>query len=818
MMKTSLPAAGQPEPISRSALGYRASLLMLAAAGLYTAYSIYLTFSLGGWQLYAHAALMLAYCGASAASAWLSRRGRPDTGARLLAYALLFTILGITLLIADIGLAMAAICVALTSALALLVLEPGNLGRFFVVSLVAGYTAVILDIFAPLGYRLKIPALEIAAPVIAGALALIYVVYIGRRFGDLSVRIKLVTTFIGLAAITIAFVAVVSNRNVANELSAQVATRLDELAASRALEIGDGIERNVNVLQTLALNKLIQDEAERSGNENILGIDDIEAMDRQWLAADEAGDDSHPLVAAVLENPISTELSEFRSRFPEHAEVFVTNRFGINVASTNRTSDFYQADEAWWLAAFNNGIGGVYVGQPEFDASAGIFSINIAVPIPADDRPEIVGILRTTLNLDILLELVSTTRFGETGNVDLVFDNEAVSGMVVRAGSQDGFERLSQESLDSLEDLTTGSGEAVYEGVSSLVSRSSVTVRDPARNRFFELLGWSVIAHQDLDDALEPVTTTTRTTVLISMVVLALSSLVGYGVATLVTGPITELTEVAEAVRGGDLQAMARVSTADEIGALGTSFNSMTAQLRGLISTLEQRIADRTKALQISTEVSRRLSTILDERQLVLEVVEQVRSAFDYYHAHIYLFDESGENLVLVGGTGEAGRKMLEEGHRIARGRGLVGRAAEQNGPVLVPDVSADEDWLPNPLLPETRSELSVPISLGSRVLGVIDIQEDERDGLDEQDAELIQAIASQVAIGLQNARSFGESQQEARREAMINTISQEIQRTTTIESALQVAVRELGRVLGARKTSVELHPPVAEDGTGDRA
>ena len=818
-MNTTL-TARQPEPVSRSVLGYRASLLMLAAAGVYTLYSLYLAVSLGGWQLYTHAAVMLAYCGASAAGAWLSRRGRPDTGARLLAFALQATILAITLLIADIGLAMAAIGVTLTSALVLLVLEPGNLGRFFVISLAAGYTAVILDIFAPLGYRYKIPALEVAAPVIAGGLALVFMIYIARRFSDLSVRVKLVMTFIALAAITIALVAVVSNRIIAAELIRQVSGEVEARAAARAVEVGDGIERNINVLQTLALNNLIQDAVERSGTENALGIDDIEIMDRQWQTADQAGDDGDPLVAGVLGSPISSELREFRARFPEHVEVFVTNRFGINVAATNRTSDFYQADEDWWLAAFNNGVGGVYVGQPEFDDSAGVFSIIMAVPISADDRPEIVGILRTTLSLDILQDLVAADLTGAGGEIDLVFENGPVSGAVIRQGTEgsEGFATLSPDSLETLANLGAGAEEAVYEGEPSLVSRSPVTVRDPARNRFFELLGWSVVAHQDLDEALEPVTATTRTTVLISMVVLALSSLVGYGVATLVTGPITDLTEAAEAVRGGDLQAVARVTTGDEIGALGASFNSMTGQLRGLIGTLEQRIADRTKALQTSTEVSRRLSTILDERQLVLEVVEQVRSAFDYYHAHIYLFDEDEGSLVLVGGTGEAGKKMLSDGHRIARGRGLVGRAAEHNAPVLVPDVAADEDWLANPLLPETKAELSVPIALGNRVLGVIDIQEDERGGLDEQDAELIQAIANQVAIGLQNARSYGATQQEARREAMINTISQEIQRTTTIESALQVAVRELGRVLGARKTSVELHAPVGEDGMGEKA
>lgn len=806
-----------PEPVSRSVIGTRASLLMLAAAGVYTIYSIYLAAAEGAWQLTAHAAVMTAYCGVSAAGAWLSRRGRPDTAVRLVTAALLITILVITLLIADIGLAMAAIGVTLTSALALLVLEPGNLGRYFIVSLVIGYLAVFLDIFAPLDYRFKIPALEVAAPLIAGALALVYAGFIARQFGDLSLRVKLVTAFIGLAAVTIALVAVVSNRIVSDELTHQVSSQLDELAAARAIEIGDLVEREINVLQTLALNRLIQDEVERSGGQNVLGIDGIEALDGLWRAADEAGDDAEPLVAGVLDNPVSAELRKFRTRFPEHVEVFVTNRIGLNVAATNRTSDYYQADEEWWLGAFNSGIGGVYVGQPALDESAGVLSIIIAVPIPANDRSEIVGILRTTLSISVLQELVSAAAIGETGKVDLVFENASVAGRVISPDSPEGPESLPAESLDALARSPGESGEAVYKGAPSLVSVSAVTVRDPARNRFFELLGWTVVAHQDLDEALQPVAATTRTTVLVSMVVLGLSSLVGYWVATLVTGPITELTRVAEAVRGGDLRATARVTTRDEIGALAASFNSMTGRLRDLIGSLEQRIAERTKALQTTTEISRRLSTILEERQLVLEVVEQIRSAFDYYHAHIYLFDESGEHLVMVGGTGEPGRTMLEEGHRLPRGSGLVGRAAELNAPVLVPDVRSDEDWLPNPLLPETRAELSVPIALGERVLGVIDIQEDEPEGLGEQDAELIQAIAGQVAIGLQNARSYGSTQREARREATINAISQEIQRTTTIENALQVAVRELGRVLGARKTSVELHSPVAEDEAGEQ-
>lgn len=159
----------------------------------------------------------------------------------------------------------------------------------------------------------------------------------------------------------------------------------------------------------------------------------------------------------------------------------------------------------------------------------------------------------------------------------------------------------------------------------------------------------------------------------------------------------------------------------------------------------------------------------------------------------------------MVGGTGEAGRAMLAAGHKLDRSQGLVGKAADTRTAIFVPDVSKDSSWLPNPLLPSTRAEIAVPIMLGDQVKGVLDVQHDVRDGLSQSDADLLQTIANQVAIALQNAQLYEEAQNAAKREATVNLISQRIQQAETVEGVLQVAAAELGKALSAKRTSVQI-------------
>lgn len=230
-------------------------------------------------------------------------------------------------------------------------------------------------------------------------------------------------------------------------------------------------------------------------------------------------------------------------------------------------------------------------------------------------------------------------------------------------------------------------------------------------------------------------------------------------------------------------------------------------QLEALNLELEARVLRRTRALELSNAVSRRLSTILDRDRLVAEVVDQLQKAFDYYHVHVYLLDETGKRLVMAGGSGEAGQQLLRRGHELPLGQGLVGRAAVTRLPVLAPDVRSEPAWLPNALLPDTRAEVAVPVMLGEELLGVLDVQHNVQDGLGPEDVETLTSVANQTAVGLQNARLYAAAQRQVESELLLNAITQRIQSTTTVEEALQVAVRELGRALPGSRAEVRLEP-----------
>ena len=221
----------------------------------------------------------------------------------------------------------------------------------------------------------------------------------------------------------------------------------------------------------------------------------------------------------------------------------------------------------------------------------------------------------------------------------------------------------------------------------------------------------------------------------------------------------------------------------------------------------QETIAKRAVELATVAEITTRVSTIQNPDEMLQMVVDLTKQVFNLYHVHIYLLNESSTKLAISKGAGEIGREMVLEGREIDYDaeKSLVARAARTRQGVIVNNVKVDPDFLSHPLLPDTRSEMAVPMIGGGRLLGVIDVQDAQVDRFTPEDVNIMTTLAAQIAVSLQNARSYARAQRQAEREALINAISERIQATSSVENALQVAVREIGRALGAQHTAIRL-------------
>ena len=746
---------------------------------------IYMAFRVGGWQLSALAASAAVLLCAPLVSVVLVRRGRVEVGMWLLLCAAETLFVVGSSLVAGLGLVL-PLATSLTASVVSQTLPPkAAKGRgtsqgvwAMGIGVVASVVVLLVDVFE-LPFRAATPApMLVFVPIMCACIALAYGYSAYRQFGSYTQRTKLITAFLLVTLIPLALLATLNNRNSRTAYTANIGSSMKALANTQALVIGDELDRQVTELGSLSQNQELRNAAEASTAAMTGTLESIQAeidrLDQQWRAADAGNNDDDPLVYSRLYNPVADRLRDFRTILPDNVEVFITDKYGALVAATNRTSDYNQADEEWWQASYNNGQGATYVGPLEYDESSKTYASNLAVPMYGADNKTIAGILRTTLRLKTLLDTLNIVRLGQTGRMELFIPGGQKLAEAGEKPVQVDEGTVAQIEAAAQSDYV----EMTYDGIPSLVSQAPVTTTDPERAVAIAGLGWLVAVHQDQAEGLAPLKAQFRGTTLLLLGIAAVVSGAALGAAQLLSGPITRLTATARQVTAGDVSARARVEAQDEIGTLATSFNAMVAQLQQTLAELEQRVAERTREverrsayLEASAEVSRAATSILDPEQLTGEMVERIRERFELYYVGLFLVDERGEWAVLRAGTGSAGRALLGRGHRLAVGAGMVGWTIAHAEARIASSAEADAVRLATPELPETRSEAALPLRsarMGGKVLGALTVQDTRPDAFDQEGIVVLQTMADQIAVALDNARLFAESQQaiEAERRA----------------------------------------------------
>ncbi len=644
------------------------------------------------------------------------------------------------------------------------------------------------------------PVFIIAAGImIVGVLALIL-----RQFPDYSLRAKLIITLLTVTLIPITILSVLNNRYIREELINDASQILSTAASQTAITLDDFFNNGLGQIRSEA---------------TIMGSAYDWAYYRRLPVEDRSS------LGILGETKAIDLLKTYRDKDPlnivSYALLDMDGQMMFEYPP--RDGDPDESQRSYYESVVDNGR--PYVSPVEFSAEDGNAYFYFSALV-VDDAAVPFGILRGQYKASVLQTLIArSTGFVRGQSFAVLFDENnlhlahgtAPSTIYKLADMLPASQIVALQAERRLPDVP------IVE-LSTNLPELAASLNDSAETPIFTATDfatgsqlnqvavaamseqpWRIAFFQPQEVFLEPVRIQQRRTIILVLIISAGVVGVALTAAAFLTRPISALEAIAAKVAEGDFSVQAPVVSQDEVGSLAKTFNFMTARIHDLIGSLEDRVAARTRALEISGDVSRSLSTILDPQELVTAVVQQVQQAFNYYHAHIYLLDEARENLVMVGGTGKAGQTMLARQHQIPLGKGLVGRAGRTNDVVLVPDVTQADGWLPNPLLPDTKAEIAVPIASGEHIFGVLDVQHNVVDGLSEADASLLQSVANQAAVALQNARLYAQTQQAAQREAEINAIGQKIQGTTTVEEALQTAVRELGRVLQAEQTSVRL-------------
>ncbi len=292
---------------------------------------------------------------------------------------------------------------------------------------------------------------------------------------------------------------------------------------------------------------------------------------------------------------------------------------------------------------------------------------------------------------------------------------------------------------------------------------------------------------QTLVAELDHVTSQTRQRFMVYMAFVgAISVIVAVGTGWWLTEPILAMARVADRVMQGDWDAMlspdsvpsgdgALSDRRDELGDLSRVLYAMTSRLRDSVQSLEQQVVERTanlerraRYLEATAAVARDTVAVLDLEELLPRVVNLVSESFGFYHAGLYLLDPSGEWIELRAASSRGGQAMLARQHRLRVGApGLVGFVAEQGRPRVAHDVGTDAGFFDSPDLPETHSEVTLPLlargSVGrGSLLGVLDVQSRESEAFSVEDVTIFQTLADQVAVAICNARLLQQARTSA--------------------------------------------------------
>jgi GAF domain-containing protein/HAMP domain-containing protein len=593
-----------------------------------------------------------------------------------------------------------------------------------------------------------------------------YIVLLATGRVQATLRVKLISIFLAIALIPLVIVTVIQSFFLQNALQSQANTSLRLAAEQVAANVDSFIQSNLDSVSKLA------------------GL----TIFRDYLQLAAAG---QPLAGSETQTELNSTISILRTSYSAFVPAYsILNVFGRNIYDTNplqigqleASADYFTQPRSTKrpfasqvLFSPTNGNGYIYFSATINDDQGnflGVLKVRYDALVLQNILNGYVGLIGSR-SYPVLLDN-NLMRLADTITPNLIYK-------LVAPIPQDDLNSLIDGNRLPPEDPATLSTNLIaYSQAVSNYAQDPYLVVDVHPTSAGRLEAgavtalstepWYLVFLEDQSAILTVRQQQLQYSTLVAAGIAALVGIIGTIVSTLIANPIVSLTSTAEKIAGGDLQAQATIKTRDEIETLSNAFNLMTSQLRGFINELEDRVKDRTRQLAEQNEAllfrSRQLQTVADVARgiaqtqelesLLTRIVTLISDRFGFYHVGVFLNDDQNKFTVLRAANSEGGQRMLARQHRLEIGAvGIVGYATGQGKPRIATDVGQDAVYFQNPDLPETRSEMALPLTVAGNTIGALDVQSKQPNAFTQDDITLFTALADQVAIAIYNNRLY---------------------------------------------------------------
>ncbi len=628
-----------------------------------------------------------------------------------------------------------------------------------IIGLLSAVGAILAGLYSPLS---QITSVGVQLAVIAFNVFLLITIMIFfiTRVINFSIRVRLITVFLLVGLVPLISQAFIQTTFLENALMGQARTALNTAATQAALGIDNFIQNNLSLVAKQASLPIFSEYLYLPSNTR-------------------AGSEQEARMISTintLEIPSGTYAPSFS----------LANLFGIKFYDSNPQEIGKQVnkEEYFQQPLLTNRP---YFSPVIFDPKTGAASIYFSAPVK-DINQKNAGVLIVRYNA-LLLQNILQEYSGIAGkrSYPVLIDENSIRladaltpGLLYKS-----IMPMEEEKINELKSRNL-LPQFPIDQLSSFLPEFANAVSNPQLREFFtaevhpgdfdhvemgstvslESKPWQVVYLEETAELNSLRTQQNQLSILFAALFAALVGLIGVIVSRLLSNPIVSLTGTANRIADGDLSAKAIVRSRDELGTLADTFNSMTSQLKTLISELEERVRARTQELanrnealvlrgrQLTTvaDVAREITSAQNLESLLDTLVRLVSERFNFYHAGIFLLDDENEYAVLRASNSEGGQRMLERGHRLKVGEvGIVGYVTGTGKPRIATDVGIDAVYFQNPDLPLTRSEMTLPLIIGDRIIGALDVQSTEANIFSQEDVELFTILADQVAIAIEN-------------------------------------------------------------------